>query len=167
MTFEVYYRDSHGAIVIYDCKRHETLTGAFRWKKDLDSKLALDNGQPIPAVLVANKVAISMMRLNPNINISSLISPQCDLDYSTSDNELADYAKQGGFRATFKVSAKTGLGVDTTLDCLIRNIVSAERDGLYMMPIFHRDPQARQLSYEDRDGYGKGKAKSFFKNPCC
>jgi len=140
----VYYRDSHGAIVVYDCKRQETLTGAYRWKKDLDSKLALDNGQPIPSVLVANK---------------------CDLDNNITEQELADHAKQGGFRSAFKVSAKTGAGVDSMLDFLIKNIVSAERDGLYMMPIFHRDPQARHLTYEE--GEGKEKSKSILKNVCC
>lgn len=54
----VYYRDSHGAIIVYDCKRAETLKGAQRWKKDLDSKLILDNGKPIPSMLLANKVKI-------------------------------------------------------------------------------------------------------------
>ena len=70
----VYYRDSkwgdtvqlelaildlgHGAVVLFDTTRKETLSGAFRWKKDLDSKLVLDDGEPIPAILVANKVRL-------------------------------------------------------------------------------------------------------------
>lgn len=54
-------RDTHGAVVLYDCKRPETLDGAFRWKKDMDTKLALNNEQPIPAILIANKVCQSLM----------------------------------------------------------------------------------------------------------
>ncbi|KAI1716537.1 ras family domain-containing protein [Ditylenchus destructor] len=138
----VYYRDSHGAIIVYDVKRHETLNGAFRWKKDLDSKLLLDDGQPIPSVLVANK---------------------CDLDNNVTEHELADYAKQGGFRAAFKISAKTGLSVDSTLDYLIRSVVSAEKDGLYMMPMIHRDNQIHRLSYDE----DSRKKRSLLKNICC
>jgi signal recognition particle receptor subunit beta len=54
----IYYRDSHGAVVVCDCSKKDTITGAFRWKKDLDYKLSLDNGEPIPAILLANKVSL-------------------------------------------------------------------------------------------------------------
>uniref|UniRef100_A0A915DRG9 Uncharacterized protein n=1 Tax=Ditylenchus dipsaci TaxID=166011 RepID=A0A915DRG9_9BILA len=138
----VYYRDSHGAIIVYDVKRQETLSGALRWKKDLDSKLLLDNGQPIPSVLVANK---------------------CDLDNNVTEQELAQYAKQGGFSTSFKISAKTGQGVDTTLDYLIRNVLTAEKDGLYMMPMFQRDNNVRRLSAKKT----RQERKSIVKNMCC
>ena len=52
----VYYKDAHAAIVVCDCTKRDTVAGAFRWKKDLDYKLALENGEPVPAVLLANKV---------------------------------------------------------------------------------------------------------------
>lgn len=52
----VYYKDAHGAIVVFDCTRPNTCDGALRWKADLDSKITLANGTPLPAVLVANKV---------------------------------------------------------------------------------------------------------------
>jgi Ras-related protein Rab-32 len=52
----IYYRDAHGAIVLCDCTKKDTISGAFRWKKDIDYKLALDDGEPIPAILLANKV---------------------------------------------------------------------------------------------------------------
>ncbi|KAH7693607.1 Ras family protein [Aphelenchoides avenae] len=140
----VYYRDSHGAVVLFDTTRKETLSGAFRWKKDLDSKLVLDDGEPIPAILVANK---------------------CDLDGSISSAELEKTAKQAGFKASFQVSAKTGMGVEDAMSYLLRNVVLAERDGLYMTPIFQRDRQIHRLAAEDEPPK-TGLAKSI-KNVCC
>lgn len=52
----VYYKDAHGALVVFDCTRQNTYDGALRWKTDLDSKITLADEKPLPAVLVANKV---------------------------------------------------------------------------------------------------------------
>ncbi|KAL3093640.1 hypothetical protein niasHT_026678 [Heterodera trifolii] len=143
----VYYRDSHGAIVVYDCKRSDTLTGAYRWKKDLDSKLILDNGQPIPAILVANK---------------------CDLENSLNTEMLDDYARQGAFRAGFKLSAKTGEGIESAMDFLLRSVVSAERDGLYFMPMLQRDQNLHRLSAQELEQKKKRMSrKNYFQNACC
>ncbi|KAL3075184.1 hypothetical protein niasHS_013407 [Heterodera schachtii] len=139
--------DSHGAIVVYDCKRSDTLTGAYRWKKDLDSKLILDNGQPIPAILVANK---------------------CDLENSLNTEMLDDYARQGAFRAGFKLSAKTGEGIESAMDFLLRSVVSAERDGLYFMPMLQRDQNLHRLSAQELEQKKKRMSrKNYFQNACC
>ncbi|KAI3420806.1 Ras [Globodera pallida] len=145
----VYYRDSHGAIVVYDCKRSDTLAGAYRWKKDLDSKLILDNGQPIPAILVANK---------------------SDLENTITGQMLDEYARQGGFKAGFKLSAKTGEGIEPAMDFLLRNVVCAEREGLYLMPMLQRDQNLHRLSLqelEQKKGRGGVSKKRFFQNTCC
>ncbi|KAF7633362.1 CULT domain-containing protein, partial [Meloidogyne graminicola] len=99
----VYYRDSHGAFI------------ALRWKKDLDSKLLLDNGQPIPAILLANK---------------------SDLENNLTTQQLMGQVKKGRFVAGFKISVKSGDGVDTALQSLLMNIVSNERHSLYLIPMF-------------------------------
>ena len=41
----------------FDVTRAATFDAVEKWKKDLDSKLFLPNGLPIPAVLLANKVS--------------------------------------------------------------------------------------------------------------
>lgn len=61
----VYYKDSHGAVIVFDATRPDTYMGAVRWKNDLDSKISLANGKPVPAILVANKVNFA------NLNQSS------------------------------------------------------------------------------------------------
>lgn len=51
----VYYREAVGALVVFDMTRSSTFQAVLKWKKDLDSKIALGNGRPLPAVLLANK----------------------------------------------------------------------------------------------------------------
>lgn len=51
----VYFKGARGALVVYDMAEESTLEGALSWKHDLDSKLVMDNGCPIPSVLLANK----------------------------------------------------------------------------------------------------------------
>lgn len=51
----VYYRGAMGAIVVFDVTNSSTLEAAAEWKQDLDSRVSLDSGRPLPAVLLANK----------------------------------------------------------------------------------------------------------------
>lgn len=53
----VYYKDAVGALISFDVTKHQTLEAVKKWKEDLDFKVTLPDGSPIPAVLVANKVA--------------------------------------------------------------------------------------------------------------
>lgn len=88
------------------------------------------------------------------------------MEHNISDSDLAEYAKQHGFKAAFKISAKTGEGVEKMANYLIRIVINAERDGLYMMPVFQRDGQARQLSTLE-DENNKKKSKWALRNICC
>jgi len=45
--------------VVYDVTRPKTFEAVAKWKADLDSKVRLPGGQPIPVVLLANKVQCS------------------------------------------------------------------------------------------------------------
>ncbi|XP_070412097.1 ras-related protein Rab-32-like [Nothobranchius furzeri] len=51
----VYYREAVGALVVFDMMRLSTFQAVLKWKGDLDSKVTLSNGRPVPAVLLANK----------------------------------------------------------------------------------------------------------------
>lgn len=51
----VYYREAVGALVVFDMTRASTFQAVIKWKGDLDAKVALCNGCPLPAVLLANK----------------------------------------------------------------------------------------------------------------
>jgi len=51
----VYYQGASAAVVVYDCARPDSLTSAIEWKKDIDHKVFLPDGNPIPCLLVAHK----------------------------------------------------------------------------------------------------------------
>lgn len=52
----VYYKDALGAFIVFDVARPATFDAVVKWKQDLDAKVSLENGTPIPCVLLANKV---------------------------------------------------------------------------------------------------------------
>ncbi|CAB4038157.1 Ras-related Rab-32, partial, partial [Paramuricea clavata] len=52
---KVYYKEAVAAFVVFDVTRATTYEAVEIWKSDLDSKVFLPNGSPIPAVLLANK----------------------------------------------------------------------------------------------------------------
>lgn len=86
------------------------------------------------------------------------------MENELTEQSLNDYASQIGFQTSFKISAKTGEGVDKALNYLIHKVINAEHDGLYMMPIFQRDHNIHKLSVNDD---GRKKDGSVFKNLCC
>ena len=54
----VYYKDAHACIVMFDLTQRLTFQNAVKWKKDLDAKCSLQDGSPVPCLLLANKVSI-------------------------------------------------------------------------------------------------------------
>lgn len=52
----VYYKDAVGAFIVFDATRVATFEAVVKWKQDLDSKVQLPDGSPIPCVLLGNKV---------------------------------------------------------------------------------------------------------------
>lgn len=50
-----YYRGASGCVVMFDVTNRDTYEHTRDWKLDLDSKVVLPNGQPVPCILLANK----------------------------------------------------------------------------------------------------------------
>jgi GTPase SAR1 family protein len=57
----LFYRDAAGCLIVFDESRYSTLHGAARWKEDFDTKVNFDSNNPIPCVLVGNKVDNSFL----------------------------------------------------------------------------------------------------------
>jgi Ras-related protein Rab-32 len=52
----VYYKEAVGCIVVFDVTRASTFDAVSKWKADLDNKVHLPDGNPVPCILLANKV---------------------------------------------------------------------------------------------------------------
>lgn len=102
----VYYKDAFGAFLVYDLSRPKTFDTISKWKREIDSKVLLPNGEPLPVVLLANK---------------------CDIDGVEVDtNELNTFCREHGFVSWFETSAKTDHKIDAAARFLVENILSHE-----------------------------------------
>ena len=72
----VFYKEAVGCFIVFDVANGSTFEGVTKWKTELDDKVCLNNGRPVPCVLLANKVNIhSFVRIKENVlrSISSVI----------------------------------------------------------------------------------------------
>lgn len=68
----VYYKEAVGAFIVFDVTRAATFDAVLKWKQDLDSKVQLSDGSPIPCILLANKV-------NVMLSVSIVMKIQCGI----------------------------------------------------------------------------------------
>ncbi|XP_061428587.1 ras-related protein Rab-38-like [Lethenteron reissneri] len=105
----VYYKEAVGAMVVFDVTRAATFEAVSKWKHDLDSKVTLPNGKPIPTVLLANK---------------------CDGDGADARGEWSDtaqldrYCRDEGFVGWFETSAKENINVEAAAQLLVQHILA-------------------------------------------
>ncbi|XP_011814838.1 PREDICTED: ras-related protein Rab-32 [Colobus angolensis palliatus] len=101
----VYYKEAVGAFVVFDISRSSTFEAVLKWKSDLDSKVHLPNGSPIPAVLLANK---------------------CDQnkDSSQSPSQMDQFCKEHGFAGWFETSAKDNINIEEAARFLVEKILA-------------------------------------------
>ncbi|KAJ0061675.1 hypothetical protein NL108_005829 [Boleophthalmus pectinirostris] len=115
----VYYREAVGALVVFDVTRASTFEAVLKWKDDLDSKVTLNHGRPVPAVLLANKS-------------DQLASHSPKLD---------TFCRENGFVAWFETSAKENTNIEEAANCLVGHILSNEDN-----PALEREPTSLILS---------------------
>lgn len=106
----VYFLSAVGAMVVAEINKPETYEAAINWKRDVDSKVFLPGSaqKPIPCVLLLNKSDMG--------------------DSHMSDEELDDFCKRHGFKAWFKVSAKTGNNVSESFNGLVDEVERARAE---------------------------------------
>ncbi|XP_068436984.1 ras-related protein Rab-32 [Clinocottus analis] len=101
----VYYKGAMGAVVVFDITNSSTLEAASEWKRDLDSKVCLDSGRPVPAVLLANK---------------------CDMtgrDGDAASSSLDGFCKDNRFTGWFESSAKDNINIDEAGAFLVKQMM--------------------------------------------
>ncbi|XP_053160699.1 ras-related protein Rab-38 isoform X3 [Hemicordylus capensis] len=106
----VYYREAMGAFIVFDVTRPATFEAVTKWKEDLDTKLTLPNGKPVPTVLLANK---------------------CDQGKEVLVNngfKMEQFCQENGFVGWFETSAKENINIDEASRCLVKHIIASESD---------------------------------------
>jgi len=51
----VYYKEARGAFIVFDVTRAESFEAVSKWKLDLDTKVLLPDGKPIPCILLGKQ----------------------------------------------------------------------------------------------------------------
>ena len=103
----VFYRDAHGAIVMFDLTQERSFDGAALWKADIDEKCRMADGEKIPCLLVANKA---------------------DLRHrAVSHERLEQFCNSGLFVGWAETSVKTNMRIDESIDFLAEHILERIR----------------------------------------
>jgi Ras-related protein Rab-32 len=143
----VFYKDAVGALVVYDMSRQQTFDGVKKWKADIDNKVQLADGKPIPCILIGNKSDVPTA-------------------VSRSVGEMDQYCSEMGFDAWYECSAKTNANVGPAMQGLVSAVM--KRVGEVQRLTGGGEQQKREgvvsLNDSQANGKGKGKAK---KEGCC
>lgn len=101
-----YFRDSHGAICVFDMSRNTTLGSVAKWKKKVSelciSSITREKIDP-PCLLLANKA-----------------------DLVNRDIEFKNVSDTEEFCGIYQTSAKSSINIDTSMKCLIEEMIKRE-----------------------------------------
>ncbi|KAF9113960.1 rab32, member RAS oncoprotein [Mortierella sp. AM989] len=133
----VYYKEAVAALVVYDVTRPKTFEAVPKWKSDLDSKVSLPGGEPIPVVLLANKVDLQ--------DEGSGLDPE----------QMEKFCEENGFLKWFGTSAKDNNNIEDAARYLLEEIMNREAE--------HAHQQAQDAAMADRIQLNQPRSKE----GCC
>jgi Ras-related protein Rab-32 len=132
-TLKTYFRYAIGAVVVFDLQRDATLDATAKWRgQELNSKVVLQNGEPIPAILLANKCDV----------------PGMEVDAA----RLDEFCREHNFAGWFATSAKENIGIDEAFQFLIEKILEVADD--------NRTAQEARADVVQIEGGGGGSSAS-------
>lgn len=103
----IFYTHAVAAIIVFDITKKDSLENTTKWKDDIRAKVFLPSGEPIPVMLLANKVDL----------VKNGEEEAC-----CTDEELQERVQAGNFFQVHKVSAKTGENVKQACNQLITKV---------------------------------------------
>ncbi|XP_019402092.1 PREDICTED: ras-related protein Rab-7L1 [Crocodylus porosus] len=101
----LYYREASACVIMFDVTDTSTFKNSRKWKQDLDSKLTLPNGSPVPCLLLANK---------------SDLSP-----WAVTREEIDQFSKENGFSGWIETSVKENKNVNESMRVLVEKMISS------------------------------------------
>lgn len=136
----IFYTHAVGAVIVYDMFSRRSFENVIKWKNDIDAKVFLPSGSPIPVLLLGNK---------------------CDLEENSdqrpchSDEELAAFVKNNNFFQAYKCSALSGANIKEGFHSLISQIA---RNNKEQERLASRKPEAENdnIRLGDTGGGGGG-----------
>lgn len=105
----IYYKEAVGAFIVFDVSRPQTFDAVIKWKNDLDSKVSLADGSPVPVILLANKCDVK--KEGPASNPKTLDS----------------FCIEAGFVGWYYTSAKENLNIESAARLLISKILLVKK----------------------------------------
>eukprot|EP01097_Dermamoeba_algensis_P001859 TRINITY_DN171_c0_g1_i1.p1 TRINITY_DN171_c0_g1~~TRINITY_DN171_c0_g1_i1.p1 ORF type:complete len:167 (-),score=19.19 TRINITY_DN171_c0_g1_i1:66-566(-) len=100
-----YYRDSSGAIIVFDMSRFPTFEHVLSWREEIEQKVLFSDGKGVPVILLGNK---------------------CDMpkdDALPCPDDLEDFAEKHNFLAWFPTSAKNNVNIEDAMVMLIKKMI--------------------------------------------
>ncbi|XP_046560975.1 ras-related protein Rab-32-like isoform X1 [Haliotis rubra] len=137
----VYYKEAVGAFVVFDVTRTSTFEAVTKWKNDLDSKVQLPDGSPVPCVLLANKCDQAKEGLVNNAS------------------QMDDFCTEKGFIGWYETSAKENINIDEAARFLVTKILKKDQE----MRLGDDDKDREKISLDGPNSQGKSEKKA----TCC
>jgi len=106
-----YFKYAVAAVIVFDVQRPATFDAVLKWKEDVDAKATLQDGSPIPCILLANKIDA----------LAGAASPYTD------KTAMDEFASQHGFAAWFATSALSNAGINEAMEkvsCVVADVAA-------------------------------------------
>ena len=97
-------QEAVGAMLVFDVTRASTFDAVTKWKNDLDTKVQLANGSPVPCVLLGNKCDAEQEDLVQNAN------------------QMDEFCREKGFLGWYETSAKENIGIEESARKLVEKV---------------------------------------------
>lgn len=99
----VYYKYAIGAIIVFDLTRQVTFESVSKWLGDVNQKVLLENGQPVPVLVLANK---------------------CDVEnQQVGHTQVEEFCSKHNLLGWFSTSAKEGTNITKAMEALVTRIL--------------------------------------------
>ncbi|KAH7645793.1 rab32, member RAS oncoprotein [Dermatophagoides farinae] len=105
----IYYKEAVGAFLVFDVSAPSSFNAVLKWKHDLDTKVCMADGEPIPCLLLANK---------------------CDANKEgiAADPEMLEkFTKENNFCGWYYTSAKENTNIEESAKFLVGKILQRQK----------------------------------------
>ncbi|XP_063953639.1 ras-related protein Rab-7L1-like [Lytechinus pictus] len=99
----VYYKDASACVIMFDVTQRKTFNSVMNWKNDVEKKVTLSNGTPVPCLLLANKIDLP----SPDVR----------------EEEIKELCHKNNFIGWNKISVKDNTNIDQSMNFLVEEML--------------------------------------------